>query len=143
MATPKRIDAVQKKAQRGNLYKADCPTRSILDDMTSRWGALILVVLLERTHRFSELARRIGGVSEKMLAQSLQALERDGLVLRTVYPTVPPKVEYSLTKLGLEGATRMQALTSWVEANVATVLAVREKSAASSMRGGVVKIVRA
>ncbi len=100
------------------------------------------MVLLERTHRFSELARRIGGVSEKMLAQSLQALERDGLVLRTVYPTVPPKVEYSLTKLGLEGATRMQALTSWVEANVATVLAVRERSAASSMRGGE-KAVRA
>ncbi len=143
METRKRLDAVRRKAQRGNLFQADCPTRSILNDMTSRWSTLILVILLERTHRFSELARRIGGVSEKMLAQSLQALERDGLVLRTVYPTVPPKVEYSLTKLGREGATRMQALTSWVEANVATVLALREKSAAASMHGGIVKAARA
>ncbi len=63
-------------------------------------GSLILILLLEGTHRFSELARGIGGVSEKMLAQSLQALEADGFVVRKVYPTVPPKVEYSLTPLG-------------------------------------------
>ena len=82
---------------------------------------------MERTHRFNELGRRIGGVSEKMLAQSLQALEADGFVLRTVYPTVPPKVEYSLTQSGRDVATRVRALTSWVEENVASVLHFREE----------------
>ena len=115
------------KTRRGDLYQADCPTRGVLNHVTSRWGSLVLVMLLERTHRFSELARRIGGVSEKMLAQSLQALEADGFVLRTVYPTVPPKVEYSLTALGRQLAPRVQALTSWVEENVSTVLTIREK----------------
>jgi len=112
-----------------DLFKAACPSRSVLDHITSRWGSLILVVLLERTHRFSELGRRIGGVSEKMLAQSLQALEADGFLLRTVYPTVPPKVEYSLTTLGHEAATRVHALTSWVEASMPTVMAIHEKPA--------------
>ena len=88
---------------------------------------LILIVLLERTHRFSELVRRIGGVSEKMLAQSLQSLEADGFVLRRVYPTVPPKVEYSLTALGREIAPHVQTLTHWVEENVGTILQLREK----------------
>ena len=81
-----------------------------------------MVLLLGRTFRFGELAREIGGVSEKMLAQSLQALENDGFVLRTVYPTKPPKVEYSLTPLGCDVATHVQALTSWVEGHVATIL---------------------
>ena len=102
--------------RRGDLYQADCPTRGILDHMTSRWGALVLVLLLERTHRFSELARRIGGVSEKMLSQTLQVLEADGFVLRTVCATVPPNVEYSLTELGRDGAAHVAALTDWVNA---------------------------
>ncbi len=117
------------KSRTGNLFQAACPSRSVLDHVTSRWGSLIFVVLLERTHRFSELSRRIGGVSEKMLAQSLQALEADGFLLRTVYPTVPPKVEYSLTILGREAATRVQALTSWVEASMPAVMVVRKKRA--------------
>ena len=111
----------------GDLFHAQCPTRSVLDHVTSRWGSLALVVLLEKTHRFSELARRVEGVSEKMLAQSLQALERDGFVLRTVFPTVPPKVEYSLTAMGREVALRVQGLTSWVEANVEEVLRFRQQ----------------
>ena len=78
---------------------------------------------------FSELARRIGGVSERMLAHSLQALEGDGFVLRVVYPTKPPKVEYSLIPLGRELAAHAQALTQWVETNVARVLAHRKASA--------------
>ena len=120
---------LKRSRRRGNLYDAKCPTRKVLDTITSRWGSLILVILLERTHRFSELTRAIDGVSEKMLSQSLQALEADGFVLRTVYPTVPPKVEYSLTRMGREAATRLRALTSWVEANVGTVLTLREKRA--------------
>ena len=86
-----------KRKQKGDLYAADCPSREILDHIATRWSSLILVMLLEKTHRFSELARRIGGVSERMLAHSLHALEADGFVLRVVFPTKPPKVEYSLT----------------------------------------------
>ena len=90
---------------------------------------MILIMLQERTHRFSQLERRIRGVSGKMLAQSLQVLEADGFVLRTVYPTVPPKVEYSLTRLGLGIACHVRALTNWVEENVSTVMMIREKQA--------------
>jgi DNA-binding HxlR family transcriptional regulator len=115
--------------RRGNLYAADCPTRLILNNMMSRWGTLVLVLLLERTHRFSELARSIGGVSEKMLAQTLKALEADGFVLRTVHPTVPPRVEYSLTALGREGAERVRVLTRWIEARAGVVMGHRAKHA--------------
>jgi DNA-binding HxlR family transcriptional regulator len=111
---------------RGDVYNAACPSREVLNHVTSRWGSLVLIVLRERTHRFSELARRIDGVSEKMLAQSLKALEADGFVIRTVYPTIPPMVEYSLTKLGTEVAGHVYALTNWVEANVSHVLSCRE-----------------
>jgi DNA-binding HxlR family transcriptional regulator len=110
----------------GNLYSSDCPTRHILDDVTSRWASLVLVLLLKaKAYRFSELAYLIGGVSEKMLAQTLRALEEDGFLLRTVHTTKPPKVEYSLTPSGRQIAKRMQALTSYIEANVASVLAHR------------------
>ena len=113
-------------AIQGDVFQADCPTRVILNHVTSRWGSLVLVLLLERTHRFSELRRRIGGVSEKMLAQSLRVLEEDGFLLRTVHPTVPPQVAYSLTALGKELAERVKGLTSWVEAHVEWVLAARD-----------------
>ena len=110
------------RKQKGNLYAADCPSRKILDHIATRWSSLILVILLEKTYRFSELVRRIGGVSERMLAHSLHALETDGFVLRVVFPTKPPKVEYSLTPLGRELAAHVQPLTQWVEANVSRVL---------------------
>ena len=131
-AAPSRLLLARKtrQARNGNLYIADCPSRGVLDHLTSRWGSLILILLLEGTHRFSELGREIGGVSEKMLAQSLQQLEGDGLLTRTVFPTIPPKVEYSLTPLGREAATHMKALTDWVEANVSKVLKVRAKRSA-------------
>ncbi len=128
MPWPKSLKTV--RIRQGNLFAADCPTRNILDDVTSRWGSLVLVLLLKvRCYRFSELAYLIGGVSEKMLAQTLRALEEDGFVLRRVHPTKPPKVEYSLTTLGEEVAERMQALTSYIEANVGKVLAHRANTA--------------
>ncbi len=114
------------RKQKGNLYVPECPSRGVLDHIATRWSTLILVMLLEKTHRFSELARRIGGVSERMLAHSLHALEADGFVLRVVFPTKPPKVEYSLTPLGRELAEHVQSLTQWVEANVARVLEHRK-----------------
>ena len=124
--SPSRL-LLARKARQGNLYAADCPSRGVLDHLTSRWGSLILILLLEGTHRFSEIRREIGGVSEKMLAQSLQQLEADGFLTRTVYPTIPPKVEYSLTSLGHEAATHIKTLTDWVEVNVNKVLKVRAK----------------
>lgn len=118
------------RIRRGNLFAATCPTRNILNDVTSRWGSLVLVLLLEESsYRFSELAYRIGGVSEKMLAQTLRALEEDGFVLRTVHATKPPKVEYSLTPFGRELAERMHTLTSYIEANVSRVMTHRANAA--------------
>ena len=114
-----------RRPRQANLYSADCPSRNVLDHLSSRWGSLVLIILLEGTQRFSELARTIGGVSEKMLAQTLQQLEADGFVLRTVYPTIPPKVEYSLTALGREVAFHMKSLTDWVEQNLPRVLQAR------------------
>ena len=88
-----------------------------------------MVLLMEGTYRFSELVYRIGGISEKMLAQTLRALEEDGFVLRKVYPTKPPRVEYSLTPFGLELAEHTKALTGWVESNVGKVMAHRARAA--------------
>jgi DNA-binding HxlR family transcriptional regulator len=110
---------------RGNLFAEACPSREVLQHVTSRWGVLILVALLGGTHRFSELRRKIGGVSEKMLAQTLQALESDGFVLRTSFPVVPPHVEYSLTPMGVEIAGQVQTLADWIEHNLSTILQTR------------------
>jgi DNA-binding HxlR family transcriptional regulator len=85
---------------RWQLVCRTVPSREVLKHVTSRWGVLILVALRDGTHRFSDLRRKMGGVSEKMLAQSLQALEQDGFINRVSYPVVPPHVEYSLTPLG-------------------------------------------
>jgi len=98
----------------------------VLGHITSRWGVLVLVVLLDGTHRFSQLRRAIGGVSEKMLAQTLDALAYDGLVLRIAQQVVPPHVEYSLTPLGREAATRLEVLVDWIEDNFAQIRAAQE-----------------
>jgi DNA-binding HxlR family transcriptional regulator len=127
MEATSRVLATRQRRRKGNVCDANCPSRIVLDHVTSRWGTLILLVLLDGTHRFSELARTIGGVSEKMLAQTLQTLEADGLVLRTVYPTIPPKVEYCLTPLGHQAALHVRTLTNWVEENLPNVLKHRSR----------------
>jgi len=109
---------LSERLQRGNLLAADCPSREVLKHLTSRWGVLILIVLEKRTHRFSELRRAVGGVSERMLAQTLQWLEADGMVARVAYEVVPPHVEYSLTPLGREAAEKVRALADWIEASL-------------------------
>ena len=114
----------------GNFFAEQCPSREVLKHVTSRWGVLILVALREGTHRFSDLRRKIGGVSEKMLAQSLQALEQDGFLNRIAYPVVPPHVEYSLTPLGEQVSEKVAALADWIELNLPEVLAVRDERAA-------------
>jgi DNA-binding HxlR family transcriptional regulator len=98
-----------------------CPYRLVLEHVTSRWGVLVLIHLLERPHRFSELRRAIGRVSEKMLTQTLQTLERDGLVHRDAKPVIPPRVDYSLTDLGREAAEQVRALASWTERRMSEV----------------------
>lgn len=114
----------------GNLFAEQCPSREVLKHVTSRWGVLILVALRDSTHRFSDLRRKMGGVSEKMLAQSLQALEQDGFINRVSYPVVPPHVEYSLTPLGEQVSDKVAALADWIELNLPQVLAQREERAA-------------
>ena len=114
----------------GNLFAEQCPSREVLKHVTSRWGVLILVALRDGTHRFSDLRRKMGGVSEKMLAQSLQALEQDGFINRVSYPVVPPRVEYSLTPLGEQVSDKVAALADWIELNLPQVLAQREERAA-------------
>jgi DNA-binding HxlR family transcriptional regulator len=115
--------------QRGNVFIAQCPSREVLKHVTSRWGVLVLVALLGGTHRFSDLRRKIGGVSERMLAQTLQWLEQDGFVLRTSYPVVPPHVEYSLTPLGQEVGLRVEALADWIQEKLPNILAAQQADA--------------
>jgi DNA-binding HxlR family transcriptional regulator len=97
----------------GSPYRADCPTRRILDRIGDRWTVLIVGVLADGDARFSELRRRIEGVSQKMLTQTLRGLERDGLVRRTVYPEVPVRVEYALTDAGRTLQAPLRALQEW------------------------------
>ncbi|WP_333772941.1 winged helix-turn-helix transcriptional regulator [Streptomyces sp. IBSBF 3136] len=106
--------------------EAMCPHRLVLEHVTSRWGVLVLIELLERPYRFSELRRAIDrwggrGVSEKMLTQTLQTLERDGLVHRDAKPVIPPRVDYSLTGLGREAALQVRSLAQWTDKRMAQV----------------------
>lgn len=117
--------SLSEQIRRGNVFADACPSREVLKHVTSRWGVLVLVALQEGTLRFSDIRRKIAGVSEKMLAQTLQGLEADGFVLRTAYPVVPPHVDYRLTPLGLEVAGRVAALADWIEINLPRILAAR------------------
>ncbi|MEU1122935.1 helix-turn-helix domain-containing protein [Streptomyces sp. NPDC005899] len=103
-----------------------CPSRVVLEHVTSRWGVLALAALLERPYRFGELRRTVGGVSEKMLAQTLRTLERDGFVHRDAKPVIPPHVDYSLTPLGREAAEQVWGLARWAEHRLDAVETARE-----------------
>jgi DNA-binding HxlR family transcriptional regulator len=115
------------KMQRGEVFAVECPSREILKHVTSRWGVLVLVALMEGTHRFSDLRRKIGGVSEKMLAQTLQQLEQDGFIDRVSHPVVPPHVEYSLTPLGEDVGKQVESLTDWIEINLPQIMLAQQK----------------
>lgn len=115
------------RIEKGDLFAQPCPSREILKHVCSRWGVLCLISLRQGTHRFSELRRKIGGVSEKMLAQSLKSLAEDGFVLRVSHPVVPPFVEYSLTPMGEEVAEHVATLADWIELNLPRVLDVRKQ----------------
>lgn len=112
---------------RYTLGEQMCPHRLVVEHVTSRWGVLVLIELLDRPYRFSELRRTIGRVSEKMLTQTLQTLERDGLVHRDAKPVIPPRVDYSLTALGREAAEQVRALALWTQRRMDEVQEARER----------------
>jgi DNA-binding HxlR family transcriptional regulator len=142
------MTAAQRRAQAKEKYDAflqDCPSRQLLDRISDKWVSLILAALggdgpqpgrdcvgEPRAMRYSELSRRLAGVSQKMLTQTLRSLERDGLLIRTVTPTVPVTVSYELTELGLSLQQTMRAIKSWAEAHMDEVLLNREEYDARS-----------
>lgn len=101
-----------------DVFARMCRSRTVLQNVTGRWGTLALAALAEGPYRFGALRRRVDGVSERMLAQTLQQLERDGLVHREVRETIPPNVEYSLTPAGAEVAAQVTALIRLVESRM-------------------------
>lgn len=113
--------SISEALEAGDVFADKCPSRLILNHITSRWGVLVLVALLSGTHRFSELRRKITGVSERMLAQTLQVLEVDGFVDRRSLPVVPPHVEYKLTPVGVEVAEQVRNLVDWIEQNLGRI----------------------
>ncbi|XRQ05269.1 winged helix-turn-helix transcriptional regulator [Actinomadura welshii] len=144
--------AAQKRAQAKMEYDAflaNCPSRRLLDRISDKWVALVLAALGSdgphpgedcvgepRAMRYSELSRRLSGISQKMLTQTLRSLERDGLLTRTVTPTVPVTVTYELTDLGLSLHAAIRGLKLWAEAHMDEVLANREEYDASAGADG-------
>lgn len=104
-----------------------CPAREVLDRVGDKWSVLVVGRLGLRTHRFSELHRSIEGISQRMLTLTVRALERDGLVTRTVYPTVPPRVEYALTDLGRTLLQHVTGLEVWARTHRGDILAARTR----------------
>jgi DNA-binding HxlR family transcriptional regulator len=116
-----------------DVYRAACPMRSALDRIADKWTALIIGLLAERPHRFGELRRRIDGISQKMLTQTLRSLERAGLVARRAEATVPVTVEYSLTPLGATLVGPLEAIRVWAEAHIDEVLDARARTEVASV----------
>ena len=112
---------------RGDVFDTKCPSRAVLDHVTSKWAVLVLAALRDGPARFSELRKRIGGVSEKMLSQALRTLEGDGFVLREVAATTPPQVTYSLTPLGEGIAERVTGLVDWISDRIPEIEDVRRR----------------
>ncbi|GAA4585492.1 DNA-binding HxlR family transcriptional regulator [Actinoplanes octamycinicus] len=108
-----------------SVFARDCASRHVMADVTGKWGGLALAALHDGSYRFNALRRRVDGVSEKMLAQTLQALERDGLVVREVQATIPPRVEYSLTPLGIRVAGKLKELIELLEGEIGQVRAAQ------------------
>lgn len=106
----------------GGIFPAACPSRTVLDHVSSKWGVLILVALAQGPQRWSELRRRTEGISEKMLAQTLKTLEGDGFVHRDAQPIIPPRVDYSLTSRGLDLVALLIPLLEWINENAEDIV---------------------
>jgi DNA-binding HxlR family transcriptional regulator len=118
--------------KKNDVLNPRCPSRLVLDRIADKWTALVIQVLASGTRRYAELQREIGGISQKMLTQTLRSLERDGLVQRKVYPEVPPKVEYALSKLGRTLIEPLQAICRWSEKHLSELEANRARSKAKA-----------
>ncbi|MGK5557085.1 winged helix-turn-helix transcriptional regulator [Actinomadura kijaniata] len=123
------MTTVESSGLPADVYSAKCPTRQVLDHISGKWTVLVVDSLLEGTMRYTELSRRIEGVSQKMLTQTLRALEADGFVTRTVHPTIPPRVEYTLTDLGRGLAEPITALRRWTETHINEIERARARFA--------------
>ena len=110
-----------------NVFNGKCSTRVVLDRIGDKWAVLILILLCQEPLRFNELRRRIDGISQKMLSQTLKSLERDGLVARTAFPTVPVTVEYRITPLGMTLHRAVDGLRVWAESHLADVAAAQRR----------------
>jgi DNA-binding HxlR family transcriptional regulator len=129
------VTAGQRREQAKREYDAflaGCPTRQLLSTLTDKWAALVIAALADGPQRHSELARRIAGVSQKMLTQTLRTLERDGLLTRTVTASVPVRVDYELTPLGHELTPVMAAIKTWAETHMDRVFQARARFDARS-----------
>jgi DNA-binding HxlR family transcriptional regulator len=109
-----------------NIYDDRCPTRMVLERLADKWTVLVIGRLAWGTRRFGELRREIAGISPKVLTQTLRGLERDGLLTRRIYASVPPKVEYSLTPLGRTLIGVVEAIQAWAETNIESVLEAQQ-----------------
>lgn len=105
----------------------ECPVRQVLDQIGDKWSTLMLLALAEKPYRFGELRRLIPDISQRMLTQTLRDLQRNGLIMRTVFPTQPPSVEYRLTPLGESLMQPIGTLVRWAETHYARILAARER----------------
>jgi DNA-binding HxlR family transcriptional regulator len=115
------------------LFTSGCPTRVVLDHVTSKWGLMVLATLSDGTLRWAELRRAVDGISEKMLASTLRTLEADGLVRREALPVIPPHVEYSLTPLGDDLLERLMPLLEWIGHHATGMLGLEALSGASGV----------
>jgi DNA-binding HxlR family transcriptional regulator len=120
------IDALS--AAPASIHGGDCRKVSrVLARVGDKWSVLIVMLLISRPHRFNEIKRAVGGISQRMLTLTLKGLERDGLVWRTVFPTIPPRVEYGLTPLGRSLADPVLALGAWARENTAAIDAAQAR----------------
>lgn len=116
----------------GNVYDAACPSRSVLELISGKWPLLIVPLLAQGPERNNELLRKVDGISQKMLSQTLRELEHNGLVERIDYRTVPPHVEYRLTELGQSLSRTLSAVDRWAEEHYAGLVAARERRAGAA-----------
>ena len=127
--------AAQRREQARTEYDAfirSCPTNQLLDRISDKWVSLVVSALAEGSMRYSDLGRKIAGVSPKMLTQTLRSLERDGIVARTVTPSVPVRVDYELTPLGMNLSCLLTAVKDWAERHIEEVNEARDRYDASS-----------
>ncbi|MER7955477.1 helix-turn-helix domain-containing protein [Streptomyces sp. NPDC096030] len=126
MATRTAAQQREEARRAYDAYLAECPARQLLDRIADKWVTLVLSALADGPRRYSDLGRTIAGVSQKMLTQTLRALERDGLVARSVTPSVPVRVDYELTALGVSLLPVVRAVKDWADGHIEEVLASRE-----------------